>query len=92
MCVLYINTRKTQLRRQGTANMVVANSLQMLKTVIMDFSVIKPHFSRRLSQLFFSAGSQLSHIFRGVLSTNGGWRPAKSAAWGSKHGSQLLSG
>jgi len=28
-----------------TANMAVANSLQMLKTVIMDFSVIKPHFS-----------------------------------------------
>jgi len=37
--------------------MVVANSLQMLKTVIMDFEVIKPHFSRRLSRLFFSAGS-----------------------------------
>src|SRR6218665_3544568 len=48
---------------QGTANMGVANSLHMLKTVIMDFSVIKPHFSRRLSRLFFSASSRLSHIF-----------------------------
>jgi len=28
-----------------------------------DFSVIKPHFSRWLSRLFFSAGSQLSRIF-----------------------------
>src|SRR6218665_3375416 len=49
--------------------MVVANIglLQMLKTVIMDFSVIKPQFSRRLSRIFFSAGSQLSRIFRGRL-------------------------
>src|SRR6218665_3127653 len=47
--------------------MAVANCLQMLKTVIMDFSVIKPHFSRRLSRLFFSVGSRLSRIFRGRL-------------------------
>src|SRR6218665_214995 len=39
----------------------------MLKTVIFDFSVIKPHFSRRLSRLFFSAVSRLSRIFRGRL-------------------------
>jgi len=63
------------------ANMAMANSLQLLKTVIMDFSVIKLHFSRRLSRLFFSAGSR---IFCGQLSwpasqlsTNRGWRPAK---------------
>src|SRR6218665_2206876 len=64
-CVLYINTKKTQPRRQRTTNMAVANSLQMLKTVTMDFSVIrsKPHFSQRLSRLFFSAGSRLSRIF-----------------------------
>ena len=47
--------------------MAVANSSQMLKTVIMDFSVIKPHFSRRLSRLIFSAGSRLSCIFCGRL-------------------------
>src|SRR6218665_581443 len=47
--------------------MAVANCLQMLKTVIMGFSVIKPHFSRRLSRLFFSAGSRLSRIFCGRL-------------------------
>jgi len=56
------------------AIMAMANSLQMLKTVglIMDFSMIKPHFSRRLSQLFFSASSWLSRIFRSQLSTNRG--------------------
>src|SRR6218665_1190907 len=48
---------------QGTANMGVANSLQMLKTVIMDFSVIKPHFSRLLSRLFFSSNNPLNRIF-----------------------------
>ena len=47
--------------------MAVANSLQMLKTVIMNFSVIKPHFSRRLSRSFFAAGSRLSRICRGRL-------------------------
>src|SRR6218665_2435655 len=47
--------------------MAVVNSLQMLKTVIMDFTVIKPHFSWRLSRLFFSASSRLSRIFRGRL-------------------------
>jgi len=47
--------------------MAVANSLKMLKTVIMDFSEIKPHFSRRLSRLFYSAGSRLSRIFHGRL-------------------------
>src|SRR6218665_1646721 len=49
--------------------MAVANSLQMLKTVIMDFSVIKPHFSWWLSRLLFSAGSWLSRIFRGRLAS-----------------------
>ena len=29
--------------------------------------MIKPHFYRRLSQLFLSAGSRLSRIFRGRL-------------------------
>src|SRR6218665_2963828 len=42
--------------------------MQMLKTVIMDFSVIKAHFSLGLSRLFLSAGSQLSRIFFGRLS------------------------
>jgi len=36
--------------------MAVANSLQILKAVIMDFSLIKSHFSRRISRLFFTAG------------------------------------
>ena len=31
------------------------------------FSVIKPHFSRRISRLLFSAGSRLSRNFRGRL-------------------------
>jgi len=49
--------------------MAVANSLQMLKTVIMDFSLIKLHFSRRLSRSFSAAGLRLSHIFRGRLAS-----------------------
>jgi len=56
--------------------MAMANTLHLVKTVIMNFSVIKPHLSRRLSRLFFSAGSRLSRIFRGRLSTNRGWRSA----------------
>jgi len=47
--------------------MTVPNSLQMLNAAIINFSVIKPHFPRRLSRLFFSAGSRLSRIFRGQL-------------------------
>jgi len=40
----------------------------MLKTVRIYFSVIKPHFSRRLSRLFFSAGVVWKSVRRGQLS------------------------
>src|SRR6218665_2476850 len=39
----------------------------MLKTLVMDFLVFKPEFSRRLSRIFFSASSRLSRNFRGRL-------------------------
>src|SRR6218665_2101331 len=39
----------------------------MLKTLVMNFLVFKPQFSRRLSRIFFSASSRLSRNFRGRL-------------------------
>src|SRR6218665_2293953 len=39
----------------------------MLKTLVMDFLVFRPEFSRRLSRIFFSASSLLSRNFRGRL-------------------------
>jgi len=45
----------------------MAINLRMLKTLVMDFLVFKPEFSRRLSRIFFSASSRLSWNFRGRL-------------------------
>jgi len=39
----------------------------MLKTLVIDFLVFKPQFSRRFSRVFFSASSRLSRNFRGRL-------------------------
>jgi len=62
--VRFIHKHKENITAQTRdGDMTEASSLQMLKTVIMDFSVIKPHFYRRLSWIFFSAGSRLSRIF-----------------------------
>jgi len=48
--------------------MAVANSLQMLRTVIMDFSVIKLHFSRRLAGLAqIAVGGRLSRRLGGLV-------------------------
>jgi len=50
----------------------------------MDSSVIKLHFSRRLSRLFlFGRLAAKPHFSRPAswLSTKNDWRPAKSAAW-----------
>src|SRR6218665_3943404 len=49
------------------AKQAVAIKLRMLKTLVMDFLVFKPQFSRRLSRIFFSASSWLSRNFRGRL-------------------------
>src|SRR6218665_2279872 len=39
----------------------------MPKTLVIDFLVFKPQFSRRFSRVFFSASSRLSRNFRGRL-------------------------
>src|SRR6218665_3923687 len=62
-CVLYLKSKKTQLRRQGTVNMPHGRSLHCVESCNNGFSVIKPHFSRRLSRFIFSAGSGLSRLF-----------------------------
>jgi len=45
----------------------VAINLRMLKTLVMNFLVFKPQFSRHLSRIFFSASLQLSQNFCGQL-------------------------
>src|SRR6218665_1331077 len=60
------------------AKQAVAIDLRTLKTLVMDFLVFKPKFSRRLSRIFFSASSRLSRNFRGRLAglaqiAAGGW-------------------
>src|SRR6218665_1383521 len=47
------------------AKQAVAIDLRTLKTLVMDFLVFKPKFSRRLSRIFFSDSSRLSRNFRG---------------------------
>src|SRR6218665_284997 len=49
-----------------------ADQLEDAKNSSNGFLVFKPEFSRRLSRIFFSAGSRLSRNFRGRLSTNRG--------------------
>src|SRR6218665_1884032 len=49
------------------AKQAVAINLRMLKTLVIDFLVFKPQFSRRLSRVYFSASSRLSRNFRGRL-------------------------
>src|SRR6218665_945812 len=60
----------------------------MLKTLVMDFLMFKPKFSRRLSRIFFSASSRLSRNFRGRLAglaqiAAGGW--LRLRLWGLAH-------
>src|SRR6218665_472383 len=45
----------------------LAINLRMLKTLVMDFLVFKPEFSRRLNRIFFSTSSRLSRNFHGRL-------------------------
>src|SRR6218665_2589292 len=70
-CVLglYINTRKDNSDDEGWRSRPwrLAINLRMLKILVMDFLVLKPQFSRRLSRIFFSTSSRLSRNFRGRL-------------------------
>src|SRR6218665_3541325 len=64
---LSISLYPTQQRRRGMTKQAVAINLRTLKTLVIDFLVFKPQFSRRLSRVFFSASSRLSRNFRGRL-------------------------